>query len=264
MIKHVLMIAVATTALSGAAFAADLRGPLREPVFVPPPQPIYAGYAWSGPYVGLNVGDGGGSAHYAYSGSADPTYFSGEDGQRNNGVVGGAQIGYNYAFNNCLFAGGGLVLGAEADFDGSAIGGSAVLDSPYIYARVGSSLNYFGTVRGRLGVTFDRVMLFATGGFAYGKVSTDVKAPDDQIYDHASQMHTGYVIGGGFEYAVTNNILLRAEYLRLDLAGKTTAGGDAWMAYTLHDHPVENIVRAGVDYKFDLFGPTARPVIARY
>ena len=261
MYKRLLIIAAATTALSSAAFAADLRGAYSETPapfgalpFAPPPP----GLDWSGPYVGLNVGYGGGSEGYTYD--IVNLGVGGYDSHRDSGIVGGAQIGYNYALGN------GVVFGVEADFSGSGIGGSAVLDSSAVYARLGSHMDYFGTARARLGYAFGRAMLYGTGGFAYAGASTDTKAPDNGIHDHRSYLQLGYAFGGGMEFAVTDTIMLRAEYLRLAFNGHATSGSDAWQMYHLTEQPTENIVRAGVDYKFDLFGPIApvRPVVARY
>ena len=111
--------------------------------------------------------------------------------------VGGGQVGYNYQFT----PGSGLVVGLEADaqytdfsnrsrlFPGSAVsftgtpgvaGGSAV-------RTPGSEMNFFGTVRGRVGYAFDRVLFYGTGGFAYG----DGGAGGDDF-------RTGYTAGGGY------------------------------------------------------------------
>ena len=262
MYKRLLLAVAASTFVSGAGLAADLRGPYQETPSgfggLPLPARPAGGFDWSGGYIGLNVGYGGGDHHFDYA--IDNLGIYGSDTHRDNGVVGGVQLGYNYALFNCFIA------GIEVDFDGSSIGGSAVLDNPSIYSRITSHMDYFGTARGRLGYAFDRVMVYATGGFAYAGTSTDVKAPDYNIYDHSSHFHLGYAFGGGMEYAVTNNVMLRAEYLRLAFNGKNSTGIDPNQPYTLSDKPTENIVRAGIDYKFDLFAPAAAPlpVIARY
>ena len=259
--KRLLIIVATTTVLSSGVLAADLRGPYSEtpaPFGGLPFAPQPAGLDWSGPYVGLNVGYGGGGEQYDYD--VVNLGIGGYDAQRNNGIVGGGQIGYNYAIYNCFIA------GIEADFDGTSISGSAVLDQTAIYARVSSRMDYFGTVRGRLGYAFDRVMLYATGGFAYANTTTDVSAPNNGINNQTSHFHVGYAVGGGVEYAVTNNIMLRAEYLRLAYDVKLGGGIDPAQMYHLQERPTENIVRAGVNYKFDFFAPTApvRPVVARY
>ena len=261
MYKRLFIIAAATAVLSSSAIAADLRGGYSEtphPYGGLPFAPAPASFDWTGLYAGVNVGYGGGGEQYDYD--VVNLGIGGYDTQRNNGIVGGGQIGYNYAIYNSFIA------GVEADFDGTSIAGSAVLDQPAIYARLSSRMDYFGTVRGRLGYAFDRVMLYATGGFAYANMTTNVYAPNNGINDQVSHFHVGYAVGGGFEYAVTNNITLRAEYLRLAYDVKLGGGNDPWQMYHLQERPTENIVRAGVNYKLDFFAPVAplRPVIARY
>ena len=93
-----------------------------------------------------------------------------------------------------------------------------------------SSLDWFGTFRGRLGYTFDRTLLFATGGFAFGGlrdqltgsvVFLDVDGSSKPMSAKAEDVRTGFVLGGGFEYALTPAWSLKAEYQYLDL-GSTT------------------------------------------
>ncbi len=308
MMKRVLIAAAAATlGLSGGsiftgAMAADLRGPLQD---TPPSYgvlPSSGAYNWSGAYIGANIGFGGGVDHYntsisganstqvynPYDGQYYPqsNAFNGNasDGQRSNGVIGGVQVGYNYEFGGCGCLGGlggyggylrNVVVGVEADFEGTGIGSGGALSSfasgfPFGYAQnvnVNSQLNYLGTVRGRLGYAFDRILVYGTGGFAYGDVTASVSAPANNIATTSSQFHTGYVFGGGIEVAVTNNVLLRAEYLRAELNEKTVSqGAIPWTGfnYNVTQRPDVNIVRAGLDYKFGALAPAVPPVIARY
>ena len=252
MVRYALIVLATTTMISNVAFAADLRGPLQDEPVAPPLVQSY-GFDWSGPYVGLNVGYSSGKEDFGYAVPSDS--LGGTDSQHSRGVVGGAQIGYDYA------VGHGFVIGAEADFDGTSISNGAPLDQPLLATRISNSINYFGTVQGRLGYAFDRVMLYGTGGFAYADVETSVSAPQFNIADHSTHMHMGYVFGGGVEYALSNNLALRIEYLRLQYNSQSAPG----ILYQLSERPSENIVRAGLDYRFDLFGQTApRPIIVRY
>ena len=118
--KKILLSAVSLAVLSGSAFAADLPS-RKAPVAPPPPAPL-----WTGFYAGLNLG-GGWSAG---NGNADIYNLGGSNGGITNniggGVIGGVQIGYNYQLNN--LAGGALsavVIGAEADFQGTSMSHSA-------------------------------------------------------------------------------------------------------------------------------------------
>jgi|SRR5208337_2231931 len=153
--------------------------------------PAYAEVNWSGLYAGANAGYGW-SANTDY---LDPT-----------GAFGGAELGYN-------FQRGHIVFGVEADFEGAGISDSNA------YAK--SEMNWFGTVRGRLGYTFDRALVYATGGFAYGNVENSdviphVGAPSTVFSN--SETQTGWVVGGGLEYKLAPNWSGKIEYQYLDLA----------------------------------------------
>ena len=123
-------------------------------------------------------------------------------------------------------------------------------------------------MRGRLGYAFDRVLAYGTGGFAYANVNTSVNiGPPANISTNSSQFRTGYVFGGGLEVAVTNNVLLRAEYLRAELNEKSVSSGPLpsnSYSYNINERTDVNIVRAGLDYKFGAPVVAAPPVIARY
>ena len=298
-----LALTIALAGLSGGAFAADLRGPIVE---LPPPLPAPAPFSWTGGYAGVNVGFGGGSTDYSYNvggvnsvttpGYYDPcgcTYYpattttspynaSGSERLRDSGVIGGVQVGYNYAFGGFGGYGGGYsghgpavpVIGVEADFDGSGINSGGAL-SQFAqgfpvginnYVGVESDVKYFGTVRGRLGVAFDRLLVYGTGGFAYAQTDAYVTSPNNNVFNRVSNFHTGIAYGGGFEFALTNHLLLRAEYLHLDLDRKAIVanGGNPWLNYSVYEKPRLDIVRAGLDYKFDFAQAVAPPVIARY
>ncbi len=241
--------------------------------------PLGGGYSCN--CDGYQSGSYGGEAYSNNSsqGQAFNYNASGAERLRDSGVVGGVQIGYNYAITG--FGGyghGGLsavpVIGVEADFDGSGISSGGALSQfaqgfpigVSNYVGVESDLKYFGTVRGRLGVAFDRLLVYGTGGFAYGQTSDTVVSPANGVYNHASNFHTGYAFGGGFEFALTNNLLLRAEYLHIDLNSKAIVanGGNEYLNYSVYEKPSLDIVRAGLDYKFDFARAVAPPVIARY
>ena len=92
-----------------------------------------------------------------------------------------------------------------------------------------------------------------------------MNAPGQNISANGSQFHTGFVFGGGVEVAVSNNIALRAEYLRAELDGRNIAeGSNGYVNYKVSERPEVNIVRAGLDYKFGVPVVAAPPVIARY
>ncbi len=126
-----------------------------------------------------------------------------------NGFIGGLQAGYNWQFAN------NVVLGIEADIDWADLGGNSTIVAGSAGVATGS-LDYFGTIRARLGYAFDRVLPYITGGVAYGK--TDFGT----IYGTStSETNWGWTIGAGVEYAFTNNITAKLEYLYIDLDGSS-------------------------------------------
>ncbi|EIZ82618.1 porin [Methylobacterium sp. GXF4] len=271
--KTLLASLAAFTALTAAASAADLpRRAAPPPVFTPVPV-----FTWTGAYFGINAG-------YAFDASSNNTssfavpapygagttaYFS----QRNQeGFSGGGQVGYNFQFT----PGSGVVVGVEADAQyldfGRSRNNAFVVGplAPGVYLtdpRGLSSLDFFGTVRGRLGYAFDRVLVYGTGGFAYGSGSADRSFGGFAGND---SFRTGWTVGGGMEYALpvdsflnffrSSAVTLKVEGLYVNLDRNTRNQG-ALVVNAANNFPVvyNNIgrrddefavVRAGLNYKF--------------
>ena len=273
----VSLLAIAAT----AALAADLPARSAPPVYIPPPLPVFT---WTGFFLGGNAGvafnDSQSQSTYFPTGSiAGSTGTSGvltATGRNNTSFTGGGQIGYNYELGGAGLGGfglgGGLVIGVVADAQyldhgntakqyafNAATPGNAFVRVPGLPATVitgtntGGNDNFFGTVRGRAGIAFDRAMIYGTGGLAY-----DTRT-------------TGYTYGGGIEYSITNNISIGAEYLRVNLNRSFTEGatytaparlGAGTLTVTSTGGRDQfNVARAVLNYKFTY--PVA-PVVARY
>ena len=265
--------AIALALATGSAFAADLPSRKEAPVYVPPPPPPPL---WTGFYGGLNIGGGwdanggqsGASAYYDPSiPFAAPTpagsnlFFlpNGNALGSAGGVVGGAQVGYNFQFNQ-------FVLGVETDFQGTSISSSGnnapltLYQSPVssnyltpVGALTGSNvdLSWFGTVRGRVGYLITPTLLiYGTAGFAYGQV-------DAWGFSNTS---TGWTAGGGVEWMFAPHWSAKAEYLYVDLSSNGGANNGWNIGYNFQ--PAINVVRAGVNYHFNWGAPA--PVVAKY
>lgn len=215
--KKYLLASVAALGLvaAGAASAADLpsrKGPIAAPIYMPP------AFTWTGFYVGANAGYGFGNVNangFANVGDLD-------------GFVGGGQVGYNYQM-------GQFVVGLEADLQGADLSSGSNL------GLIRVKTDYFGTVRARVGVAFDRFMPYITGGWAYGNVKTSIPG----LGFSADRTHTGgYAVGAGLEYAVTNNIVAGVEYLYVDLGEKNILGAGTKVGTDF------SVVRARLSYKF--------------
>jgi outer membrane immunogenic protein len=263
--KFVSAAAVALALFTGSALAADLPSHKAPPVYVPPPPPPL----WTGFYVGINLGGGWtsntvdnnnwalfGLPGFPVGPAGLPLGFGAWNGANNSnrgGVVGGGQIGYNFQFANSF------VAGVETDFQGTSIGsgsgGSNAWGGWWLgTGNAGPQLPWFGTVRGRLGFLFTPTFLvYGTAGFAYG----EVKFP----FLGFSNVRSGWTAGGGVEWMFLPNWSAKLEYLFVDLSSGGAVGTFGWN-WGSHHHPEINVVRAGLNYHFNLFSPA--PVVAKY
>jgi outer membrane immunogenic protein len=261
MLRRVLLASVGAVALAGTAFAADLPTRAPPPVYVPP-VPIFT---WTGFYVGGDIGYAWGTVN-ANAGDSlgDFRSLSFSD----SGVIGGGHVGYNLQLSQ-------WVIGLEGDVDGSSLKKSAsgdlvvpallqqgVFFNGIIPATVNTSLDIQGSIRGRLGYAWDRVLLFATGGASFGGFKTTLETP----FAFASRQNTrvGWTVGGGLEYAVTNNWSLRAEYRYTKYGNNTIFASGAFGAIGGFANAKfeENRVTVGASYKFETAAPA--PIVAKY
>lgn len=218
-LKSVLLSsATALAAASGSAMAADL-GPYQP--YNPPPEaaPVYQPAIWDGAYIGINGG-------YGWS-DARPT--------EPEGGFGGGQIGYNWQRDR-------IVFGLEGDFQGAGISGRAYT---FDGDTARSDMNWFSTVRGRLGFASGPWLLYATGGLAVADV--DHRANLEGQSFRGNDTLTGYAVGGGLEWKFSQNWSAKAEYLYLGLGdSKLTAdNGD----FVRINNDVQT-VRVGLNYHF--------------
>jgi outer membrane immunogenic protein len=303
--KKIALSVAALALTAGSALAADLPSRKGPPMLPPPPPPPL----WTGFYVGLNAG-------YTWSGSntvdvSSATGFintpalsplgqtygpaaalatTGRPGLGTSGFIGGGQIGYNWQFYNSF------LVGAEADIQG--IAGSnpnatffGLVDrngagTNFVSAatQVSKSLDYLGTVRGRLGWLFTPTLLvYGTGGLAYGGVSTSVSMVGGQVPNTGStdfagagafaDTRVGWTAGGGLEWMFWPNWSAKVEYLYYDLgtvsfnSSPTQTFLGTGEANYVNFHQVStrfdgHIVRAGLNYHFNWGAPA--PVVAKY
>jgi outer membrane immunogenic protein len=199
MLRATLAAAVSSLALLTTAHAADIYR-AESGVGGYKDGPVYVANTWTGFYAGVN----GGGAFGEDPGRVTILRPNGQTatipGAKPSGGFGGGQIGYNW--QGGLGLGSNLVIGIEADIQGSDINDSIhFLPSPIGGTASRSSqvnVDYFGTVRGRIGYAFDRTLVYATGGFAYGNVNYRVRnGVNTVIYTNDNSMETGYTVGGG-------------------------------------------------------------------
>jgi outer membrane immunogenic protein len=244
-------------AAAGSAGAADLSNLKESPVARPAPVPAFS---WTGFYVGVNGGYG--YDHFAFKYTYHPLagYEQSTSGINSGGIVLGGQIGYNYQLSNLPFI-GHAVVGVEAGSDWSGIGGATNVTTPLAALMFGTKFENFGTVRGRVGYDFDRLLLYFAGGTTY--------AINDTYYGVNGVTHSITVTRYGFdwdfgivsigaEYAITNNFTIRAEY-SYDFSGARWEqfSPTSTSAIGFGTRSMYHIVRLGLNYKFDLFEPAS-------
>jgi outer membrane immunogenic protein len=270
-------ISAAASLIATGALAADLpaRTYTKAPVYVDP------GFDWTGFYIGGNLG-------YSWGRSSDTSsitnaagtavLFSGTDRTDLNGIVGGGQFGYNWQMQNWVF-------GLEADIQGTGekgthnylcptstclpnIVGAAVVLGPAVSEALSQKIDWFGTVRGRIGVlAAPKVLLYATGGLAYGEVNSNatiapVTTGVSAAFPGVNSTNVGWTLGAGVEGVISGNWTARLEYLYVDLGrvngSFATTIGTTNLVSNFSSHITDNILRVGVNYKF------GGPVVAKY
>ncbi|MCZ8183077.1 MAG: porin family protein [Beijerinckiaceae bacterium] len=217
-------ILLATTLLAGAmasAQAADLATRKSPP---PAALPVMAQYNWTGFYVGIQGGGGFGGDSRHRSGGARSGQI-----ELGGGLV-GATLGYNHQIGN-------FVAGIEGDYAWASLNGSTNANCAAPGCK--TDIRSFGTLRGRLGYSFDRIMPYVTGGLAIADIKHSAGAFSGSDY------RAGWTIGAGVEAALTRNISVKGEYLYYDFARQTYNSGAA-LGANANGH----ILRAGVNYKF--------------
>ena len=252
---------------SGIAAAADLPNRAAPPVYVRPAP----AFTWTGFYAGINAG-------YSFSNSGatattgtpaflalGPAFVPGSLNTKSDGFAGGGQIGYNYQYGN-------YVIGVEGDLDyidqkksARFTSAGAVLGTT-LTTSASKRLDYLGTARLRLGFTpAERWLVYATGGLAFGEVKTGGSVVANNLagvswLGSKSSTKTGYALGGGVEYAFTDNITVKGEYLYYDLGKQSTyASGNGGVRaipalngvdYASRTKTAGSLVRVGLNYKF--------------
>ena len=301
-LRPVSVSAFLMVALGRAAFAADMEAP--APIYKAPAYkaPVMQGpYNWTGFYVGGNAGYGWGNADSSVNYAGGPAFpgvigadpfpaFAHSDSLKLNGPNGGGQFGYNWQFAPTW------VLGLEADLQANQQKGSSLFSDSFtlsdnqdiattLSGTTGTNqearISWFGTVRGRVGYAFDNVLLYGTGGLAYGRVglsgtststTTASLAPNGNappppvtsstMTNYAgSSVNVGWTAGAGIEGAIAGNWTWKAEYLHLDLGSFTVTGkAPTGVNFTAKAGSVaDDIVRVGVNYRF-----ASTPAVGRY
>ena len=235
---------------------------------VPPPI-----YSWTGFYVGANIGYGFSANHTQHDASADfpgqgPVSLTGDPGTWVNpkGVLGGVQLGYNWQVSPRG------VIGFEADFQGTNQKDTAcatVLCGFITSTNPGETgtnffttthqIDFFSTVRGRVGYVANNTLFYATGGAAFAQVKQNFdinssSSPPLFLSAGSTKDMIGFVVGGGIEARLTAGWSAKAEYLYMDLGSISTAFDSGTPGFAINNvvnaNVRDHIVRIGANYHF--------------
>jgi len=229
-----LIFAGAIALLSGSAQAADLPVQRAAPTVAAPVVPAVRYFDWTGFYLGANGGWASGRSRVEFDGLGLPP-----DRIRSSGWQAGGTTGFNVQL-------GPMVFGVEGDMDWSDVSGSGNCAAASLTCQVQN--NWLGTARGRMGYAFDRVLPYVTGGLAVGDINASVPG-----IGSASTTNMGWTAGGGIEYGLSRNWSAKMEYLHVNL-GNFDCGTACSSSPPVNVHTSEDLVRGGLNYKFDWGG----------
>ncbi len=252
LLRKILMSTVVLVGAMGAASASDLPTTKGPPAYIPPP-PVFT---WTGLYAGGQVGYQWGTTDTNIYGPAG-TYLGSVPSYSDNGFTGGVHVGYNYQI-------GQFVVGLEADANGLAYRGNDTA-VPLKFTFTGATNETVdGSIRGRVGYAFDHALFYATGGLAIGEFNntSSVTYHVDPSFSWWTT-RLGWTVGGGIEYALSNNWSVRGEYRYTDYGSFNETYGAPFSGYYARVHLTDNRVQLGISYKFDWFAPPL-PVVAKY
>jgi outer membrane immunogenic protein len=239
--KKALLTGVALAALASAsALAADL--PRRQmPVKAPPPVEALA-YNWSGFYIGAHGGAGFGEKCFTSGGSDDGCHDS-------DGWLAGGQVGVNWQTGQFVF---GLEFsGSFADITGD----HASLQVPAF--QYSSDINSIFLATGRVGLAFDRLLLYVNGGGAW--VREELTAVGPVVSDSVKKNRGGWTVGAGLEYGLSPNWSIAAQYNYIDLGDKSVNFVNN--QFTAQADQQLHLATVRLNYRFGGWGG---PIVARY
>jgi outer membrane immunogenic protein len=211
-------------------------------------------FNWSGFYAGLNAGGSWGRARSDFAISGFANTITPSESIRPDGAIGGGQIGFDWQLNP------NWLIGVEADIQASGESAASqrfdTVDFEGVTTKYETKIEWFGTVRGRIGYSFDRrAFLYATGGLAYGRTSISgtsmtVFRGTTTAFSNAD-VNTGWTIGAGMEGVAWNpRWTWKVEYLYLDLGTLNAAVSSGLTTTHTATRFTDNILRAGLNFHF--------------
>lgn len=202
---------------------------------------------WNGPYIGANLGYGwadiGGSVT-AVDQNGNPVFGPASHGIDADGMFGGVQVGFNRRMGN-------FFVGLEADLQTADISGSSTTSGAGFTYAASASVDWFGTARVRGGYATDAMLIYATGGLAFGNVDYDAtfKTGNTSVHLSGDDTHVGFVLGAGVELALRSNWSLKFEYQYLNFGDQRARG--SYSSTTTSDDDCDTVTTTTVRSGFD-------------
>jgi outer membrane immunogenic protein len=203
-------------------------------------------YSWTGCYLGAHVGYGWGDpTNTDNPGSA---WFAGAPIKVDtDGVIGGGQLGCDYQATS------NLVIGIEGSGSGADLNGSANVNAPLASVAAKVDTDWLATLTGRVGVSFDRSLIYAKGGAAWAedKYSGVWTVLGFTGAVSAKETRTGWTVGGGWEYALWKSLSAKIEYNYLDFGtDRVSFPAGAFGTYVGDIDETIHVVKVGLNYRF--------------
>ena len=206
---------------------------------LPPAPALPAFYSWTGIYLGAQAGYAWGHERTTFSDTLGRAFNGAAFRQSSDAALGGAHAGFNYQA-------GSIVFGIEGDVE--ALDAGETLIAPGIAARV--KRDWQASLRGRVGFSLDRFMIYATGGAAFTDFNYHLHDPATGLAESADRSKTGWTAGAGINFAYADNLILGAEYRYTDFGKVSGAGRGPLLGLTVRHEPTTHALRASVAYKF--------------
>ena len=227
----------------GSASAADMRQPVYKAAPMAAP-----GFNWTGFYLGAVGGYAWGDADTNLTGTLGVVGFA-PGKTKPDGWLAGGTVGYNYQQGN-------LVLGTEGEFYWSDLEGSAGSALPVPFTATYSN-NWTGTLSTRLGVAFDTLLVYSKAGVAWANndynLSSTLLIPGGYS-STVSDTETGWLVGGGVEWAFARNWSAKIEGTYMDFGQKNRSfaplGGAGGIPVNADIDAQISTIKFGVNYRF--------------
>ena len=257
--QRVFLTVATATAFTVASAATVLAADITRPVYKAPPAPAL--YSWTGFYLGIHGGGARFDKDWFYPCTATnllipfATCNQAQGGHSGTSWLAGGQVGFNYQV-------GQWVWGIEAEFSATRLKGDSV-DLAFPSDVIHSRTNFIGTVAPRVGVAWDRALLYAKGGAAWVHDDHSLSIATSGLTTFtADETRWGWMVGAGIEYAFAQNWSAKVEYNYMDFGTERilfNPNGAVPGLLPFDDDIRQRIqtVKVGLNYKFDWGAPLA-------